>query len=394
MFLPLGITNGYVVVTLVYLLSHAEVSVAAVAAMVAWSLFPQTWKVVWGPVVDTTLSNKSWFVISAILSGLGVLATAVVPPTNANFVTIEILVVLTSVASGMNALAADALMAHATLPEEKGRAGGWSQAGNLGGTGIGGGAGLWLAQHVHPSWVSGAVLGFVCIAASAALLFVEEPAADHRAPNYLKSLTNVARDVWSVSASRAGFAVLVLMLLPIGVGSAQNLWSAVAGDWHANADTVALVNGVLGGVVSLVGCLAGGYVADLMDRKLAYNISGILIAIVAVIMALAPRTSAMFVVFTLVYAFVMGLCYATWGGVVLESIGKGAAATKYNLLASLSNIPIAYQTLIDGWAQTHYGSSGMLFADALGGVAGVAFFVALLLALGLLRARTAVPSPA
>jgi len=41
-------------------------------------------------------------------------------------------------------MAADSLKAHATAPEEKGRAG-WSYAGNLGGSGLGGGAGMWLA---------------------------------------------------------------------------------------------------------------------------------------------------------------------------------------------------------------------------------------------------------
>lgn len=393
MFLPLGITNGYVVVTLAYLLSNSGVSVAAIAALVAWSLFPQTWKFIWGPIVDTTLSNKIWFVISVVASGLALLATALIPPTSANLIPIEILVVVMSAASGFNALSADGLMAYATSPEEKGRAGGWSQAGNLGGSGLGGGAGLWLAQNVHPMWVSGAVLCIACIVSAAALLFLEEPEAEHRSAAYVESLGNVARDVWSVAISRVGFLALVLMLIPIGVGSAQNLWAAVAGDWHATADTVALVNGVLGGIVSMVGCLLGGYAADKVDRKLAFNLSGILLALAAVIMALSPRTPAMFVAFTLVYAFVMGINYATWGAVVLEAIGKGAAATKYNILAGLSNIPIAYQTLIDGWAQSRWGSNGMLFADALGGVAGVAFFVLLVLALGLFLPRSE-PSPA
>ena len=45
-----------------------------------------------------------------------------------------------------------------TPDDEKGRAGGWSQAGNLRGAGLGGGAGLWLAQHSGHPWISGAVL--------------------------------------------------------------------------------------------------------------------------------------------------------------------------------------------------------------------------------------------
>jgi MFS family permease len=171
-----------------------------------------------------------------------------------------------------------------------------------------------------------------------------------------------------------GFLALFIMLIPIGVGAAQNLWSAVANDWHASADAVALVNGALGGVIAMFGCIAGGFLSDKMDRKTAYCLFGIMLTVVAVVMALAPRTELMFVTFTCLYAFVMGFCYAAFGAVVLETIGAGAAATKYNLLAGISNAPIAYQTMIDGWAQTRWGSGGMLYVEALCGVAAVTLY--------------------
>jgi PAT family beta-lactamase induction signal transducer AmpG len=375
LFLPLGITNGYVVVTLAYMLSQAGVSVAAIGGLAALSLVPQTWKFLWAPLVDTTLTIKSWYLLSAIATGLLMIATAVVAPTSANLVPIEALVMAFSVTSSFNAMAADSLMAHATAPDEKGRAGGWSQAGNLGGSGLGGGAGLWLAQHVHAAWISGAALGVVCVLSAAAVLLLREPPAGHRAANYLASLMNVGREVLGILRTRMGFLALFIMLLPIGVGAAQNLWSAVAGDWHASADAVALVNGALGGVISMFGCIAGGFLCDLMDRKTAYSAFGIVLAIVAAAMAVAPRTQMMFVVFTCIYAFVMGFCYAAFGAVVLETIGGGAAATKYNVLAGISNAPIIYQTLIDGWAQGKWGSGGMLYVEALCGVAAVALYV-------------------
>lgn len=392
LFLPLGITNGYVVVTLAYILSHAGVGVGAIAALVAWSLFPQTWKVVWAPIVDATLNNKIWFLLSAVVIGIFMTATAVIEPNKANLVLIEIFVVIVSLATSFNAMAADSLMAYATPEEEKGRAGGWSQAGNLGGSGLGGGAGLWLAQHVHPIWISGAVLGAVCIASSIAVLFIQEQIAEHRQESLAQSFTSVARDVWSVVSTRAGLLVVFLMTLPIGTGAAQNLWSAVAGDWRASADTVALVNGALGGVVAMVGCIAGGFLSDLMDRKTAFCLSGIVSAIIAVAMAVAPRTEMTFVIFTLVYAFSLGFCYASWGAVVLEAIGKGAAATKYNLLASISNMPIAYMTIVDGWGQEKWGSGGMLYTEAVCGVAAVMLFG--LVALAVTRFRTKALYPA
>ena len=41
-----------------------------------------------------------------------------------------------------------------------------------------------------------------------------------------------------------GFVALFLCFLPIGSGAASNLWSAVAADWKASADAVAMVTGV------------------------------------------------------------------------------------------------------------------------------------------------------
>jgi MFS family permease len=283
-------------------------------------------------------------------------------------------------------------MAHATSADEKGRTGGWSQAGILGGAGLGGGAGLWLAQHIGASWVPGGVLGATCVLTSIAVLFLNEPPTEHRVACYSQSVVNVAKDVWSVLRSRLGFLALVLMILPIGIGAAQNLWAAVAGDWRASADVVALVNGALGGIVSMFGCVFGGYASDVMDRKTAYCSFGVTLAICAVAMAMAPRTEAMFIIFTCLYAFILGFCYAAFGAVTLEAIGGGAAATKYNLIASVSNMPIAYLTMINGWAQARWGSGGMLYVEAACGTAAVALFAIVATAARALPPREATAS--
>jgi len=140
------------------------------------------------------------------------------------------------------------------------------------------------------------------------------------------------------------------------------------------------VTGVFGGIVSAIGCIAGGYGSDRMDRKTAYALYGFLMAICAVAMALAPRTESMYIVFTLVYSFIQGLTYAGFTAVVLEAMGLGAAATKYNVFASLSNMPIAYMTVIDGWAYERWSAAGLLNVEAAIGVIGIVVFVAILLA--------------
>lgn len=372
LFMPMGITNGYAAVALTYLLSKAGLSAGLIAGFVGLSLLPQTWRAVWAPLVDTTLSIRGWYLISASASGLLMAVTGFIPVSRANFGWIELIVLVFSLAATVTTITGSSLLAHGTSEEEKGRAGGWSQAGNLGGSGLGGGLGLWLTQHA-PIWISGVALGALCIATAIALLFLAEPSAEHRCQGFTRSLANVGRECWVLLRTSAGALAFFLMLLPIGQGAAQNLWSAVADDWHASAD--ALANGVLSGVVSIAGCLIGGWICDLIDRRTAYCLFGLVLAAAAVAMALAPRTQAVFFGFVLLYAFLTGFCYAGFAAVVFETIGKGAAGTKSNVLSGIANVPLIYVGILDGAGHDRWGANGLLYADATLGVAGVALFV-------------------
>ncbi len=381
--MPFGMMSGYLTVAVAYLLKEAGASVEQIAGLITISYLPHIWKFFWAPVADTTLGRKPWYLIACVLSAAGFGATGAFPATRAGIAALTVVVLVANVAVTFLGMSVESLMAYDAPDDEKGRAGGWFQAGNLGGNGLGGGAGLWLAQHLAAPWMAGALLGLLCLLCCIALLFIEEPAAAHRRENLGKSLLHVLIDLWNTAKSRIGAIALLLCFLPIGSGAASNLWSAVAHDWHASEDTVALVTGVLGGLVSAVGCVAGGWLCDRMNRKAAYVLYGVLQALCAVAMALAPRTENSYIVFTMLYAFISGLTYAGFSAFVLEAMGLGAAATKYNLFASLANMPITYMTSIDGWAYKHRGAAGMLYVEAIAGAIGLVLFLGVL---GVLRA--------
>lgn len=377
---PFGAANGYLIVTLAYLLHQAGVGVGAIAGLIAISLIPQTWKALWAPIVDTTMSSKTWYFLSAIVTSVTIAGIGFFHPGPSTLSIITALIFFNSLATTFLAMAAENLMAHSTSEAEKGRAGGWYQAGNLGGQGIGGGAALWIAQHSPVMWLPGLFMASLFMACCIALPFIKEPPTDHRHESYVHSLWAVVLDVWNTAKSRGGYLALLICFMPIGSGAAANLWSAVAGDWHAGADTVALVNGVLGGMVSALGCVIGGYLCDRMDRKVAYAVFGVVLSIATLAMAVAARSQAMFVTFTLLYAFIQGFNYASFTAVVLEAIGRGAAATKYNIFASLSNFPIQYVALLDGWAYERWHTNGFLAMDAVTGIVGVVIFFAVYIA--------------
>ncbi len=433
MFVPMGISNGFVAVTLGFLLAAAGVGVDAIAMLGVWSLLPQLFKVIGGPLVDATLTNKVWYFLSAVVTGLLIAATGFVPASASHLPLITVLVFVISVASAFSALAADSIMAHATNPEEKGRAGGWSQAGNLGGSAIGGGLGLWLAQNLTPAgdlavgawltrhtgltWFTGAAVwmghhveaavigasaaGLLCLLSALALFLVHEPPMGHREAGFFKSITNVGKDLWVLIKSRRGLLALVAMCLPISAAAMTQLWSAVAQDWHASANWVVLINGMLGGVITMAGCIVGGWVCDRMNRMVAFNLFSLITSALVLMTAFSPRTEAMYILYVGLYQLIAGFCYAAFGAVVLEAIGKGAAATKYNLLAGIANGPIMYLSWLDGQAHVWHapswlpqdGTTLMLLTEALVPVAGTLVLLTFYFATRpLYRGRTASPT--
>ena len=374
LYLPYGIGNGYVTVTLAWLLSHAGASVEAIAVLAGMALLPNTWKVLWAPLVDTTLTSKTWFLLGLAALTAGVAALAILPLETRLLPMFGWIVLASSLFGTVTSISVDRFMAFEVADAAKGRAGGWSQAGNLGGSGLGGGVGLWLAQHSAHPWIGGMALVPICALCALPLLSLAEPGRLRTAGGYGSVLIETARDTFSLLRRRIGLLACFIMLMPIGSGGLGNLWAAIAKDWGAGADEVALVAGALSGLVSIPGCIIGGAVADRIDRKRAYALFGIVLSAAAVAMALGPRTPAAFLVFACLYNGVVGFCYGAYSAVTLEAIGKGAAGTKFNLISSLSNVPVLVVTLVDGWAETRFGATGMLYVEAAMGVAGVVVY--------------------
>jgi PAT family beta-lactamase induction signal transducer AmpG len=377
LFLPFGVFNGYVSVTIGFLLTKAGIPLEQVAPIVSITLLPSIFKFIWAPLIDTTLSIKKWYLIANVFTAIGIVAATILPLKPVYLSLMTIIFLVTAFLNTFVAMSTESLLAHDVTEELKGRAGGWLQAGNLGGVGIGGGAGIWLAERLSEPWMTGALIGIACLLCSIGLIFISEPISTIREKKYFKTIGNLNRDLWKILKSRMGFLALFLCFLPIGSGAASNLWSAISNDWHASADTVALVVGVLGGILSAVGCLVGGWICDMMDRKKAYILFGMIQALCAVSMAFSPYTEQTFVIWTSLYAFSTGLTYAGFSAFVYEAIGKGAAATKYNVYASLSNIPIYYMIYIDEWSHGKWGAFGMLSAEAIMALIGVILFISI-----------------
>jgi MFS family permease len=372
--LPYGASFGYVSVAFPYIATHSGgLSAEQAGALVAAAFGPHAIKFLWAPVVDTTLTKKAWYLIALALVIAGTIVSASIPIDVARLPLLTTVIVASQVGLTLLNMAVESFLAHSVPPTEKGRASGWYQAGMGIGVGCGGGAALWLSQHLPSGWMVGAVVGAAMLVCALPLARLgEPPPMGHRLGEAMRAL---GRDLKTIALSRTGALGILICLSPVGAGAASNYFGPNADAWHASADLVALVTGVLSGVAIAIGAVAGGWLSDRTGRLWGYAIGGALTALTGLFMALGPHRPWAYVIFTLGYMFWNGVASAGFTGLVLETIGGGAVATKYNIFASIANLAISYTTRLDGKAQGAWGAEGMFYTDTALTFAGIAMLV-------------------
>lgn len=380
--LPSGISQGFITVSLPFILTHYGFSVATAASITALGVSSNIWRFMLAPMTDLSFSLHKWYLAGNMSCALTLLLLCLIPLNPGAIVLISVFVFISQVAANFIVVPVGGFMAKTVAEDMKGRAGGWYQAGNLGGEGLGGGAGIWLFSHF--SYVTAlTVLSVTIITCSIALWFVPQVYAE-KDILMRERLRTIVTDIKSLLRTPVAIFTMIVIILPIGIGAASNLWSSVASDWQVKADTIALVTGTLSAVACVIGSVAGGWIADKFGRWLAYFGAGTLMAAVTLVMTFFAYKPETYVIGVLSYAITFGMANAAFSAIVLFAIGKGMASTKYALLSSLGNIPFPYMTLFDGWLHDAYGIKMMLTGETF---MGIGFMLISVLVLAWLRSK-------
>lgn len=385
--LPFGAAVGYVSIAAPFWLKSQGVSLAAIGAVQAAAMTPHALKFLWAPLIDVGARRKAWFGWMTAATAALLVTLSVVPGLARHLGLFTLLATLAQVAGTTAAAAADGLMAATTRAEDRGKAGGWRMAGNVGGTGILGALALWLSALSSVQVAGLALAGIVLLSGLGALAIREPRLRDGRIDGAVGlwralwlRLSAVAGDTWTTMTSREGWTGLVICAVPVGAGALTNLFSAMAVDYGASEGLVAAVNGLGGGLVGALGSLAGGVLADRMNRRLAYALAGGATALTAAAMLAAPLTPVSYAWGTLAYNFMNGMAFAALAAMILEMVGHSpAAATKYTLFIAVANVASNYATALDGLASEirGWGSRGALAADVVLTAAGIAVLLAM-----------------
>src|SRR5207302_2087307 len=81
------------------------------------------------------------------------------------------------------------------------------------------------------------------------------------------AVRSVAASLWQMLKTRPGFLSAFICLLPLGTGAAGGTLTQadVAATWGAGASDIELVQGLFAGLVTALGCFAGGWVCDRLN---------------------------------------------------------------------------------------------------------------------------------
>lgn len=378
--LPFAAGVGYLQIAVPFWLSQRGVPLQDIATLAATGYIPHAYKIAWIPLLDIFGSRKQWFAAMGASICALLFAASLIPDPKSSLPLLTILMLLAQACSATLSSALDSLMATTTAEHDKARAGGWKMAGNVGGTAVLGTMPLWLSKLVSQE-ISGMMLAAIVAATTALIVFVHEPqkpkSHESRWLQTKQTLGALWVDASQLVRSRQGWTGLLICAAPVGCGALSNLFSGMAQSFSASDTRVELVNGLFGGLCSAAGSIVGGYLADRMNRRVAYLLSGVLIALVALAMAFSPTNEATYTYGVLAYSFMTGVSFAAFAGMVLELVGSGAGVTtKYALFVATSNQAISYVTWLDGRQDALgpfglYGVRSTLMMDAVTTFVGV-----------------------
>lgn len=223
----------------------------------------------------------------------------------------------------------------------------------LGGAGVGGGAGLWIATQFGAPTAAIVLAGVIALCAAPMLWVRNSPLAVGR--GVTSQVIGLAAGMWALARTREGVLAMVAVVLPVSLGAAGNLLPAVAGDWQASANLVALATGLLGGLAAVPGCLAGGYLCARFPPRAVYMAAGAACGLGEAAMALAPHSPAMFLGFVLFNNLLLGVAWAGVSAVQYEVLKPAGAATVGAVMASLTNLPVVVTVMFIGAVHARQG---------------------------------------
>jgi PAT family beta-lactamase induction signal transducer AmpG len=366
----LGLSGG----ALSFLLRREGVDPGRSASIVALLSLPHAIYFLWSPVTDFFVRRRTWLLLSAAV-GAGTLLAAFNQPRLGSTKSI-VLLFLAACFVDIVVAACGGMLGELTSEVNRRRAGSFYQSGSLAFGAITVFLLTLLAGRLPLHSLGLVVAAMMVIPALFALAVPRQSVVSDRTPRQTAALC------WSEFKETflrwKAIPYTLLITAPFCSGAMIGLLTGLARDYGVSAQQVAWINGLGGAFLTTAGALTVTLIPTRIRAPIAFLLAGIANAAALSILALGPLRPAVYFAGTVLNLFTIGAGYALFTGVVLEFLGGSgkSGSSRYAIINSLGNLPVAYMSYLDGRAYAHWGPRGMSAADALLSACGATLLLA------------------
>jgi len=357
--MSIGLVGG----ALSYLLRREGVDPARGASIIAFVTLPHTIYFLWGPITDFWISRRNWLMLAAMAAAIAELAAF--HQTHLGSSLSVGLLFLSMCFGGLVVAACGGIMG--ALRDEGNRrlACSFYQSGSLAFGGVAVFLLVFFAARLQLQSLGWIVAFMIVAPAFFAFAVPRQSEFDTHSPR------QAAARIWSEFKSTflrwEAIPYTLLITFPMCSGAMIGLLPGLAADFGVSGQQVAWMNGLGGALLTAAGAVAASLIPVRVRAPIAYLISGLVNAATLAILAMGPLRPAVYFTSTVLYLFSIGVSYAMFTAVALEFLGGSgkSGSSRYAIINSLGNLPVAYMEFLDGRSYAHWGPRAMPAADAI-----------------------------
>jgi PAT family beta-lactamase induction signal transducer AmpG len=368
-----------------FLLSQHGVGSGGQSHMIFLLALPTSLYFLWSPITDFFVRRRSWLLAGGLAAAT--LMGVAFQQKNLSGRMSMALMLVSACCVQLVVSSCGGMMGTMRSEMGKRKASSFYQAGSMGFGALTAWVLVWLSSRVSQGrlgLVASALIGLPTLAALLA------PAQEEISTETLGATARRVGGEFKATFWRvAALPYIACMLYPGASGSAIGLLPGIAHQYGVSGDSVAWINGLVGGLLVAAGSGVMALVKLRARAPVLYMVVALINCTGLFVIMLGPLRPMTYLVGVLLYLFTVGCCYAMFTTVVLEFLGDSgkSGSGRYSIINSMGNVPVLYMALVDGWGGDKWGGRGL--AGAEGVVGGLGALVLLVYFLTLGRAKRA-----
>ena len=361
-------------------LVRTGIAVHQVATIIAAMSLAFTLEFLWGPLVDSSFTRKTWNAFGATVTFACLLAMFAVPWRQSSVPLLALLAFTSCSGAAIALVAVKGIMAFDIPRDRMGVATAFYSAGGTFGKAAAGAMAVLVLAH-QSNRVSAGMISILPATLAATTIVLTARRSVFSLQEFPSKIRASLADVWNFIRRGNGVLIAILCVIPFGSGPEAGLMGAISREWAVTPNQLALI-ATFGAATNIAGALLAGWLCTRISPWTTYVAFGLTMVVLMLTFAVVPRNPISFFSVELVYRACSTGAYVALLGIVMRAAGNGAASSKVALMWSLTNFSFFYPTLIEGFVHDRLGTTAMLLTDASLGLTAFAILMLASRALG------------